>query len=113
MKLNFNCPLLDTDNEKSLLNPDGSEILLNRLLSNNLVQAAGKEDILKIFEWGLTLRKTGILDLDTSDQKLLRKLIENSDTMPIITKGRLLQIFELREKELKETQEPKEDLKAV
>lgn len=100
MKLDFNGVLLDLTG-KAIKNPDQSDAKLNISLANNLVMTTGKDNLLKIFEWGLELAKSGILDLDTQDQDLLRKMITESDSLYVITKGRLLEVFKTRETELK------------
>lgn len=98
MKLDFNTPLLDLK-EKIVKNPDGSEVLLNELLANGLVATTGKENIIKIFDWALAIQKTGILELDRTDQDLLKRTIENSDNFSVLGKGRLLGILEKKQPE--------------
>lgn len=101
MKLDFNAPLLNLKDEP-IKNTNGSDILLNELLANALVSTAGKEDIVRIFDWGVTLQKTGKLDLSRADQSMLKGLIEGSDSLSIISKGRLLNILEPKPKEKEE-----------
>ena len=91
MKLDFNLPLTNLKDE-IMKNPDGSTVNLNELLGNALVSTTGKENIIKVFDWALTLQKTGILDLDRADQDTLIKMIKDSDNLSVLSKGRLLKV---------------------
>lgn len=93
MKLNFNLCLTNLKGE-TLKNGDGSDAMMNATLATALVSSTGKENITKIFDWALTLQKNGILDLDRADQSLLKGIIQNSDTLYILAKGRMLEVFE-------------------
>lgn len=96
MKLDFNAPLLNLKGEV-VKNPNGSDTLLNELLATALITTTGKEDIVRIFDWALTLQKTGVLQLSRTDQSQLKGLIENSDSLYILSKGRLLEILDHKE----------------
>ena len=63
-----------------------------KLLANSLVQQT-KGDAIKYFEWALALNKGDILDLDTSDQEVLKNFIKDSEAIIILAKGPLLQVF--------------------
>jgi hypothetical protein len=91
MKLNFNFILLDLEG-KELIERDGSKVNAGKLLANSLVQQT-KGDAIKYFEWALALNKGETLDLDTSDQDVLKSFIKNSETIIILAKGPLLQVF--------------------
>ena len=86
MKLNFNFSLLDLDG-----NPI-EEANSGKLLANTLVQQA-KGDALKFWEWALALNKGDVIDLDTSDQATLKAFIKDSESLSILAKGQLLQVF--------------------
>ena len=101
MKLDFNREFLNLEG-KAIKSPDGNEMTLNVMLGNAIVASAGKEDILKFLDWGLKLVKGEILDLDRTDQKLLRKTIEGLETINILAKGRFLEVMDKKEPETSE-----------
>lgn len=86
MKLDFNFNLTDLDG-KDIENANAG-----KLLANTLAQQA-KGDALKFWEWALALNKGEIVDLDTSDQTTLKTFIKDSDSLAILAKGQLLQVF--------------------
>jgi hypothetical protein len=86
MKLNFNFNLVDLDGQEI----DNANA--GKLLANTLVQQT-KGDALKFWEWALALNKGEIVDLDTSDQTTLKSFIKDSDSLSILGKGQLLQVF--------------------
>lgn len=100
MKLDFSKPFLLIDGTEAK-NPDGSVVVLKTVLANNLVSKTGKDNIIKIFDWALTVQKTGFLELDKADQTTLRELIEKDEHLTYLGKGRLLEILDQREIELK------------
>jgi hypothetical protein len=86
MKLNFNF---------NLVNLDGIEIEnanAGKVLANALVQQP-KGDALKIWEISLALNKGEIVDLDSSDQELIKNFIRETDAINIIAKGQILTVF--------------------
>lgn len=86
MKLDFNFNLADLDGQ-AIENANAG-----KLLANTLVQQA-KGDALKFWEWALALNKGEAIDLDTSDQTTLKSFIKDSETLAILAKGQLLQVF--------------------
>jgi hypothetical protein len=86
MKLDFNFNLTDL-NGKDIENANAG-----KLLANTLAQQA-KGDALKFWEWALALNKGEIVDLDSSDQTVLKNFIKESDALAILAKGQLLQVF--------------------
>jgi len=86
MKLDFNFNLTDLDGQP-IENANAG-----KLLANTLAQQA-KGDALKFWEWALALNKGEIVDLDTSDQTTLKTFIKDSDSLAILAKGQLLQVF--------------------
>ena len=86
MKLDFNFNLTDLDG-KDIENANAG-----KLLANTLAQQA-KGDALKFWEWALALNKGEIVDLDSSDQTVLKNFIKESDALAILAKGQLLQVF--------------------
>ena len=86
MKLNFNFNLTDLDG-LPIENANAG-----KLLANTIAQQA-KGDALKFWEWALALNKGEIINLDTSDQTVLKNFIKESDALAILAKGQLLQVF--------------------
>lgn len=86
MKLDFNFNLTDLDG-KDIENANAG-----KLLANTLAQQA-KGDALKFWEWALALNKGEIVDLDSSDQTTLKNFIKDSESLAILAKGQLLQVF--------------------
>ena len=86
MKLNFNFNLTDLDG-LPIENANAG-----KLLANTLAQQA-KGDALKFWDWALALNKGEIINLDTSDQTVLKNFIKESDALAILAKGQLLQVF--------------------
>ena len=86
MKLDFNFNLTDLDGQP-IENANAG-----KLLANTLAQQA-KGDALKFWEWALALNKGETIDLDTSDQTTLKAFIKDSETLAILAKGQLLQVF--------------------
>jgi len=86
MKLDFNFNLTDLDG-KEIENANAG-----KLLANTLVQQA-KGDALKFWEWALALNKGEIIDLDTSDQTTIKSFIKDSESLSVLAKGQLLEVF--------------------
>lgn len=86
MKLDFNFNLIDLDGNQ-IENANAG-----KLLANTLVQQA-KGDAVKYWEWALSLNKGEIIDLDSSDQETLKNFIKDSEALPVLAKGQLLQVF--------------------
>lgn len=91
MKLNFDFLL------KNLDGADIENAHAGKSLANSLVSVA-KGDAFKHYEWSKNLYAGKIIDLDKSDQKYLQDFITNSDTMTILAKAQMLEVFEKREK---------------
>lgn len=95
MKLNFNLPILDLENKEI----EGTN--LGKFLATQLSQS-NKGDALKLFGWALKLNAGEIIDLDKSDQTMLKGFIEGSENMTNIVKYRLLEVFETKEKDVQD-----------
>ena len=87
MKLNFNFNLLDLDSKEI----EGANS--GKLLASSLVNQS-KGDAIKFWELSLKLNNGEVVDLDTSDQNLLKTFIKDSESITILGKGQLLQVFE-------------------
>jgi hypothetical protein len=86
MKLNFNFNLTDLDGKEL----EGANA--GKLLANTLIQQT-KGDAVKYWEWALALNKGEILDLDSSDQETLKNFIKDSETITILAKAQVINVF--------------------
>jgi len=86
MKLNFNFNLVNLDGEE-LKDANAGKVLANALIQQT------KGDAVKIWEIALSLNKGDIVDLDSSDQELIKNFIKETDTLNVIAKGQLLPVF--------------------
>jgi hypothetical protein len=92
MKLDFNKPFIGLDGNAVPDHPT-----LGKLLGN-AIAAQGKGDVLKLFSWAMDLYQGKAIDLDKSDQKTLQDFITNDQTITILGKGQLLQVFDQKQK---------------
>lgn len=86
MKIDFNKPLLDLDG-KELPDTNIGKILANVLCSQT------KGDALKLYDWGRSMYKGEILDLDRADQDLLKSQIKDSESLTILAKAQMLELI--------------------
>ena len=108
MKVDFKVEIKDMDGniirEDSKINQEqivvepgtGNAIFLNTLFSSILVGDSHKDsglDPLDVYDWGLELRKTGVIDIPPSAVDNVKKFIKTSDKLPVSTKGQLLKCF--------------------
>lgn len=69
---------------------DGNDIgLANKAFANTLM-AEKSGDAVKLFDWAMTLNKSGIIEVDESDFNKIKDIIEKSETLFIIAKAQLL-----------------------
>jgi hypothetical protein len=87
MKLNFNFNLVDLDGQEI------ENANTGKLLAASLVQQS-KGDAMKFWEMALNLNKGETIDLDTSDQQLLKTFIKENESLTILAKGQMLQVFQ-------------------
>ena len=86
MKLDFNFNLTDLDGKEL----EGANA--GKLLANTLIQQT-KGDAVKYWEWALALNKGDILDLDSSDQETLKNFVKDSETITVLAKAQVLNVF--------------------
>ena len=80
---------------KILLDLDGKEIEnanIGKIVAQTLVQNP-KGDALKIWHIAGKLHKGEELELDKSDEEMLKNLIKESETLTILTKAQALECF--------------------
>src|SRR3954470_7849781 len=92
---NFKVPLRGVD-DQPVVNDKSEPALLSELLCQNIMSANIRENILKFFDWGLDLKKTGILALDNADKQLLVNYIVTNDRLSVLGKGRLVEVLNVR-----------------
>lgn len=98
---NFKKPLLNLDGTP--LKDGDAEIMLNKALAMNLSQQT-KGESLKIYDWSRILYRDGILNLDRSDARKLKQIIESMDNASVLFKAQLLEVFEDGEIESEKTE---------
>jgi hypothetical protein len=94
MKLDFDIKIKGLDGAEQ-------DQKLGELLAVLLAQAT-KGDATKMIPWGIKLMAGQELDLDKADQKVLRKFIDDNESLTLLGKFRLTEImdeFELKQKE--------------
>lgn len=87
MKLDFNFNLVDLEGQE-IENANAG-----KLLAASLVQQS-KGDAIKFWEMALKLNKGEVVDLDSSDQQLLKTFIKDNESLTILAKGQMLQVFQ-------------------
>ncbi len=96
MKVNFNVPILNLDGNALMDGPEPAN--LGRVLGNTLV-AVTQGDVLKFYGWAMKMNNKEDVDLDKSDQKILRDFVESSTTLTILTKAQILNLLDKKEPE--------------
>lgn len=87
-KLDFSKPLLTAKDESV-------GITLGETLSNVLMSSPAKPPLsTKYFIWGLDLMKSGVVELDDVDKTSLIDLIDNSEQITVLVKGRLHEVID-------------------
>lgn len=88
------------DFKKPLLNPDGEplkenneDLMMNKTLSAFIMGSNVTEGTLKFFDWGLQLRKDGIIELDDTDRDMLKNFILTNARLSVLEKGRYAEVF--------------------
>lgn len=89
IKLDFSKPLLTAKGD-----PTG--VTLGEALSNVLMTSSAKPPIsTKYFSWALDMVKpAGTIEIDEIDEKSLIDLIDNSDQITVLVKGRLHEVID-------------------
>lgn len=89
--LNFNQTLKGLDNSE-IKEGNGTVVTLGKLLASQLAQST-RGDALKFFTWATKLYNGDELDLDPSDESVLKEFIKNADQLTILAKAQLLIVF--------------------
>jgi hypothetical protein len=96
MKINFNKRLKDLDGN-DIPDAQGNIVSMNKLLAKELCHGSGND--IKIWDWALRLQHGEELELDVTDQKLLRTEIENNKNFNRLAKAQLLKEFDRQQEE--------------
>lgn len=91
MILKLKKPFLNAD-DIPFRDGEGKELLMSKVLATELWKT-GKENVLKLYDWGMDLWKKGEITVSRTDVDLLKGIIENNETWDIFSKGRFLDEF--------------------
>lgn len=93
IKYNFKKEMTDAA-DKPIIEA-GKTVMINEALSNVLMNSTINERgiVLKYFGWGIDLQKTGVLMLDDADKESLENYILTTQALPILGKGRMIEIL--------------------
>lgn len=89
--LDFNQNLKGLDG-KEIKDETGEVITLGKMLANQLA-FTGKGDALKLFNWAQKMYNGETLDLDKSDESVLKELIKSNEQLTVLAKAQLLTVF--------------------
>lgn len=83
-KIDLSAPLEDLSGTAL---PDNTT--LAKVLAASLVSAP-EGDAIKIYDWGVSLHRTGMIEVDAADLETLKGLVKNNQRMAILAKGPIL-----------------------
>lgn len=84
MKINLNKRLKDLSG-KEIENSD-----MSKLVAQSLANSSAKENTVKMYYWATKLYNGEELDLDPTDQQLLKQLIEQNAELTVLAKAQIL-----------------------
>lgn len=89
--MDFNVSLKGLDGQE-VLDEKGQPVKVGKLLASQLA-FANKGDALKMFGWAQKLYAGEPLNLDKSDAQTLKTFIESSDSLTVLSKAQMLEVF--------------------
>lgn len=89
--LDFNGTLKGLDG-KEIKDEKDEVITLGKMLANQLA-FTGKGDALKMFNWAQKMYNGEALDLDKSDEGVLKEFIKSNEQLTVLAKAQLLSVF--------------------
>lgn len=89
--LDFNQELKGLDGQ-AIKDEKNESITLGKMLSGQLAFGS-KGDALKLFNWAQKMYNGEALDLDKSDEGVLKEFIKSNEQLTIIAKAQLLAVF--------------------
>jgi len=85
-KLDFNKPLANLDGTAR------EDVNLGKVLAE-IMASENKQDFLKFMNWALKIYNKESIEVDPSDEQLLKDYIKNHENMTILLKFRLMECF--------------------
>jgi hypothetical protein len=89
--LDFNANLKGLDGQE-IKDEKNEVITLGKMLANQLA-FTGKGDALKLFSMAQKMYNGEVLDLDKSDEGVLKEFIKNNEQLTVLAKAQLLTVF--------------------
>lgn len=89
--LDFNVTLKGLDGQEVRDEKD-SPITVGKMLANQLA-FTNKGDALKLFSWAQKMYNGEALDLDKSDEAVLKELIKSNEQLTVLAKAQILTVF--------------------
>jgi len=89
MKLKFDFQIQSLDGKAF----EGEENNASSILANALSRS-NKGNAIKLWDWAMKIYKKEVLDIPVTDVEVLKALIEENQTLPVITKAQLLKHIE-------------------
>lgn len=86
MKLNFDFQIKALDGKEFKGDESNAAKILGSMLS-----ALNKGNSMKLWDWAQTIWNKKDLEIDKTDSEVLKALIENSESLPVITKAQLIE----------------------
>lgn len=74
--------------EASVLNEDGTPVVLAKVFANFIANSGGSEAA-KFMGWALALHKDGVIEVDETDKKKLLNFIDSNEKMTRLLKFKL------------------------
>jgi cell division septal protein FtsQ len=93
MKIQFYNQQLKALDGQPVEDAQGNYVMMHMALGSALVSGSEGE-VLKFYDWALKMHNGIELDLDKSDQEVLKKFIKETKTLTILAKGQLLEMLD-------------------
>lgn len=91
--INLNVPLKNLDNQP-IKDADGKELIMGKALSDVLM-ASSSGPAVKYYDWAMQLWNGKEINVDETDAKLIRQLIDTSDRITNLGKAQMLKIIDV------------------
>lgn len=99
MILDLSKPFLDLD-DKPFSDGKGGDLLMSKVVAG-LIVGKGKENIIKLSDWGRDLWKKGQISIDRQDLGIIKTIVESTEEMNILMKAQVIEIIDsLKESKL-------------
>lgn len=93
LAINLNVALKDL-NEQPVLDADGKPLFMGKALADVLMASTSGPSV-KYYDWALQLWNGKEINVDESDAKALRALIEQSERITNLAKAQMLKIIDV------------------